>query len=86
MSCHSLFFSDGTDGFQMRYQNGEFSTNSCNSSESLLFFQCDKTAQWDIKNPNITGYITTDLPDGCLVRYHYLVYCNIFLIFFSSSF
>ena len=85
MSCYSLFFSGGTDGFQLRYQNGS-SFGNCNSSETLLFFQCDKTAQWDIKNPNITGYISTDLPDGCLVRYHYLVYCNIFFIFLSSSF
>ena len=85
MSCYTLISSDGTNGFQLKYQNGS-SFGNCNSSQTLLFFQCDQTAQWDIKNPNITGYISTDMVDGCLVRYHYLVYCSVSLIFFSFSF
>lgn len=63
------FFSGGSVGFQLKYQNGGFSTNSCNSSETLLIFQCDKTAQWDIKNPNITKYLGPIIQEGCDVRY-----------------
>ena len=56
----------------MRYQNGGFSTSSCNTTETLMFFECDKTAQWNVKNPNITGYINNDLQDGCNVRYLFI--------------
>ena len=71
MTYYSLLSSDGTDGFQMRYKNGS-SLDKCNSTETLMFFHCDQNAQWDVKNPNITGYISNDLRDDCYVRYLFL--------------
>ena len=52
----------------MNYKNGS-SLDNCNSTRTLMFFQCDQTAQWDVKNPNITRYVTTVIPDDCIVRY-----------------
>ena len=72
MSCYSLFFSGGITGFQLIYQNGT-SLDNCDSTRTLLFFNCDQTAQWDVKNPNITKYLGAIIQVGCDVRY----LCNV---------
>ena len=72
ITCYSLFSSDGSAGFQFIYQNGT-SVDNCNSTRTLLFFNCDKTAQWDAKNTNITKYLDSNIKLGCDVRY----LCNI---------
>ena len=64
----------------MNYKNGSL-LDKCNSTETLMFFECDQNAQWNVKNPNITGYISNDLHDGCYVRY--LFYISFILLSFS---
>ena len=56
----------------MDYKNGS-SLDICNSTETLLFFECDQTAQWDVKNPNITRYLGSNIQDGCIVRYLFCI-------------
>ena len=62
---------DGTLGFQFIYKNGS-AYGQCNQTETIVFFQCNPTAQWDAYDPDVTRFLDgflADVDNECLVMH-----------------
>ena len=56
-------------GFMFTYKNGS-SVGNCNTTETIVSFQCDPNAQWDINYNIITPFLDffiNDIENECLV-------------------
>ena len=52
---------DGTLGFQLE----------CNTTETIVLFQCNKNAQWDTYDPDVSHFVGSfiaDIVNKCLVK------------------
>ena len=63
---------DGTSGFQFVYKDGG-SLGECNTTETIVLFQCNENAQWDIYDSDVSrfvnGFIGAGNPENeCLVK------------------
>ena len=65
------FLIDGISGFQFVYKDGG-SLGECNTTETIILFQCNKNAQWDIYDPDVSrfvdGFIGDNPENECLVK------------------
>ena len=80
----SLYFLiDDTSGFQFAYKDGG-SLGECNTTETIVLFQCNENAEWDAYNADVSRFVDGFLPDienECLVKI-FLSLTSYFLFFF----
>ena len=70
INCFVIFLIDGTLGFQFIYKDGG-SLGECNTTETIILFQCNRNAQWDIYDPDVSHFVDTflaDVANECLVK------------------
>ena len=61
---------DDTSGFMFTYKNGS-SVGDCNTTETIVLFQCDQNTQWNINYNIITPFLDffiDDFENECLVN------------------
>ena len=61
---------DGVSGFQFVYKDGG-SYGECNATETIVLFQCNKNAQWDAYDPDVSRFVGSfiaDIMNECLVK------------------
>ena len=85
ISCFVISI-DGISGFQFVYKDGS-SLGECNATETIILFQCNRNAQWDAYNADVSrfvdGFFADDLNE-CLVKIS-LSPTSYFLFFLFNS-
>ena len=67
---------DGVSGFQFVYKDGG-SLGECNTTETIVIFQCNRSAQWDAYDPDLSRFVGSflaDIVNECLVKNFSLSY------------